>query len=363
MEWIVVVVVMRVSFALLFCTFSFLEVVCDVGSNVVKTRVVNRRKLLYLSIEFDARFVVSLWTSLLIPNTTERTSFPNDLAPFERGTASRASCRYTIPLVGDLLDSSQRDLSCRCWVVHHILLKAEHMVTSWRCCGIIALWFATFIAEMFVYDSFIRNWKSARHNGYSAANIVLNIVSMILGAIWVPLLHVCYQGELAVPRIPDVSMVLRVMFALYAVDNAVVMPVHRFMHQHWPWIHHFHHTVFVSSFSSNLWLNFIDYYLEVGLQMLVNSLWLKTDVFGQFDPFAYTVFIGISFAYYILDHDRLLQLEHYRHHTHLDSNYYAYVQSKQKRDPSELLRHQLVNPEKGARVSDFLRAETTPNEG
>lgn len=208
----------------------------------------------------------------------------------------------------------------------------------------IGLFSATILVETRVYDSFRRNWRSARANGYSAARILSHFVTLLVFSGAVPIAVVAYEGELAKPRL-DLSVAVRFLAAVVAADALWFKYAHRFMHRHLPVMHQLHHCCFAPSFSSNFYFNVLDFIAEFGGPILGGFVAYKTDLLGQKDPFTYFLYATFVQLFYIMDHDRLIQNEHYRHHTLLNCNFFVYWWKPQPRDPEEKLRVLLVRNE------------------
>lgn len=222
----------------------------------------------------------------------------------------------------------------------HTWTYGEDIFNCWVINTII--WSTTLTVEYFVYDSMTRNWNTLLKNGFTPARILCHFFAILFGSIWSVLLVVAHDGEKAVPRIPDVAFILRLAIVWFGSDFLIFHPAHKLLHQKFPEVHMLHHCCFVPSFSSDFFINVVDFAVEFGAPVFAGFLALKTDYLGLRDDFAYVVYVTAALTHYVLDHDRLLQLEHFRHHTLLGSNYYIYIQGKEPKDPKDEMRNLIL---------------------
>jgi hypothetical protein len=107
-----------------------------------------------------------------------------------------------------------------------------------------------------------------------------------------------------------------------AVAELMFYTGHRYMHQHWPERHLFHHCCTRSSYTTGYLFDPLDIAVEFSGPVLA-VVGISLGIFGS--PLALFYALTLVFAWYAADHDEMLKLPHWYHHKHINGNYTIYI--------------------------------------
>eukprot|EP00697_Spironema_sp_BW2_P016529 gnl/Spiro4/779_TR425_c0_g1_i1.p1 gnl/Spiro4/779_TR425_c0_g1~~gnl/Spiro4/779_TR425_c0_g1_i1.p1 ORF type:complete len:282 (-),score=101.43 gnl/Spiro4/779_TR425_c0_g1_i1:103-948(-) len=242
-----------------------------------------------------------------------------------------------------------------CNAVSDAQWQAFHDITTYANLYLVtvALYTLAAVVDEYVYGTVRHCLRTTfKQHNFSAAYVIGCMVNNLLNAPVAPLLCM-YVFHRDVHAHFDLALVLRVSVA-YALADLSFYFLHRCMHRHAPAMHLLHHCCLQPTFTSNLVFAPHDFLAEFGVPVGVAMALLLTPLFGQYDPFAFFVASEMMFIHYTVDHDPLWGLAHYRHHTHVSSQYYVYYPGAIRRDALESIRPLLIQHGASVAQSDAM---------
>jgi sterol desaturase/sphingolipid hydroxylase (fatty acid hydroxylase superfamily) len=125
--------------------------------------------------------------------------------------------------------------------------------------------------------------------------------------------------------------------AVFSVENVKVVPIglliglssdfwfyagHRLLHDYLPELHKMHHCCIRTSATTNLFFHPGD----LAIEFTAPILWTYfMSVYAYGDPFAFVISSCLIGGWYTMSHDENAQLQHSRHHRHIGTNYFIYI--------------------------------------
>ena len=200
------------------------------------------------------------------------------------------------------------------------------------------------LADMFVArDKLARNWESLQRNGFSPANIVFNVVFMVVFSSFgtAATLALFFSPSLLSTlhwwpqSVSEAGRVLGgVVLVLIAVELSFGWIHKHVLHERFPSVHAFHHACFESTISTGLFFSPPDIAAKFGPVLLCALCAFP------FDPRVTLLSMCVTFGWYFMDHDETWRLPHWYHHKFVSSYYaiYGWWRSPSEKD---LIRKQL----------------------
>jgi hypothetical protein len=168
-----------------------------------------------------------------------------------------------------------------------------------------------------------RNIRCMNETGFSNL-YVATCFSVNACIYWIPIAAPIWLFAATADEEPlrfDLRLVTNVILVLVVVEVWFTTS-HKYLHRSIPQLHILHHCCVYPSMTTNFLFHPIDFAIEFGVPLALNGLICGCVVV---DSLAMMVGYSVVIAWYTLDHDQYLQLEHWKHHRHTSGRYSIYV--------------------------------------